>query len=762
MAYRDSKHFFDRELSWLAFNQRVLEEALDQSTPLLDRMKFLGITASNLDEFFMVRVSGVQEQVHASVRITSQAGYTPGQLCAMIHKGAQEQMAKLHSCYMNDLLPAMEAEKISIVPVKMLSKKNYKDFRDRFYNEILPILTPMAVDAGHPFPRVKGLSLNIIVELESNSLLKNRSNQRLIAVTQVPSNTTRLIEVPGTREGQKFILLEELIQEHLELLFPGMTVKNSACFRVTRDADIEYKEIDAEDLLTHIEEEIRERERGSAVRLELDQNASELHEQFLTTVMGLSSQQVYRIHGPIALQQFAFAVFNTAGKDHLREPVYTPSNRKTVQVAGSIFNKIRSGDILLHHPYESFTPVVDFIREAASDPKVLAIKQTLYRTSGDSPIIRALIEAADNGKQVAALVELKARFDEENNIVWARQLEEAGVHIVYGLVGLKTHCKASLVVREENNQIRRYVHLSSGNYNPSSAKLYTDTGLFTCDADFCEDATALFNLLTGYSTDPQWKKLIVAPDDLRPTVIKLIQEQAALADAGKPALIRAKMNSLVDTEIIVELYKASREGVKIELCIRGVCCLRPGVPGLSENITVFSIVDRFLEHSRCFIFGADDETARVFVSSADWMDRNMDRRVETMFPIEDVNAKNRIIQEVFGYSARDNVKARYLSQDGIYRKRSLSPNERPFRSQQLLMDLEDYGTPIPFRSSNTLSQEQLAQQLADAIPDSPPISTRKKGRFSKQESRSTPGALEKLNREPDSDPQDLSNEPNQP
>lgn len=730
MAYRDSKHFFDRELSWLAFNQRVLEEALDQTTPLLDRVKFLGITASNLDEFFMVRVSGVQEQVYASVRITSQAGYTPGQLYSMIHKRAQEQMAQLHGCFMGELLAALELEKISIVQPKLLSKKCYKDFRDRFYNDIFPTLTPMAVDAGHPFPRVKGLSLNIIVELKSNNLLKNRSNQRLVAVMQVPSNMPRLIEVPGTREGQRYILLEDLIQEHLDLLFPGMEVKNSACFRVTRDADIEYKEIDAEDLLTHIQEEIRERERGLAVRLELDSDASELHENFLTSVLGLTSQQVYRIQGPIALQQFAFSLFNIPGKDHLREAVYTSTLRKHVQVPGSIFAKIRNGDILLHHPYESFTPVVDFIREAASDPKVLAIKQTLYRTSGDSPIIRALIEAADNGKQVAALVELKARFDEENNIVWARQLEEAGVHIVYGLVGLKTHCKAALVVREENNQIRRYVHLSSGNYNPSSAKLYTDTGLFTCDPDFCEDATALFNLLTGYSTDPQWKKLIVAPDDLRDTVMKLIQEQANLADQGKPAMIRAKMNSLVDTDIIVELYKASREGVKIELCVRGVCCLRPGVPGLSENITVFSIVDRFLEHSRCFIFGADDEKAKVFVSSADWMDRNMDRRVETMFPIEDAIARRRIIDEVFGYSRRDNVKARYLSHDGTYNKRKVEESEPRVRSQQMLMDLEVYGTTSP-RPAALHSQEVLAQKLVDAIPLSPTMSLRKKPRPSK-------------------------------
>ncbi|MDX1971125.1 MAG: polyphosphate kinase 1 [Candidatus Sumerlaeia bacterium] len=740
MGYRDPKHFFDRELSWLAFNQRVLEEALDTGTPLLERLKFLGITASNLDEFFMVRVSGVQEQAQSNVRITSQAGYSPMQLYALLHKQAKEQMGKMYECLNKEIIPALEEEKISFVEPATLAKKTAKDFRDRFYHEIFPALTPLAVDAGHPFPRVKGLSLNILVELESTTQIRNRGHQTLIATVQVPSNISRVIEVGNNKEFAKFILLEQLIEEHLDMLFPGMTVKSSSVFRVTRDADIEYKEIDAEDLLTHIEEEIRERERGHAVRLELDANASEFHEQFLSSVLGLTPQQVYRIPGPIALNQITWPVLSIPGREQLREPGYSASTRKGFTIPGSIFSKIRKGDILMHHPYESFSPVVDFIREAASDPKVLAIKQTLYRTSGDSPIIRALIEAAENGKQVAALVELKARFDEENNIVWARKLEEAGVHIVYGLVGLKTHCKAAMVVRMENGKIRRYVHLSTGNYNPSTAKIYTDAGLFTCDIDICEDATALFNLLTGYSADPEWQKLIVAPDDLRPSVIKLIQEQAALADCGKPARIRAKMNSLVDTEIIVELYKASKEGVKIDLCVRGVCCLRPGVPGLSENITVYSIVDRFLEHSRCFIFGADDETAKVYLSSADWMDRNMDRRVEVMFPVEDPANKRRVIEEVFGFSALDNSKARYLGSDGVYRKRMLQPGERPFRSQEMLMNLELYGEPISSSRIRGNAEDQLAEQLVAAMTGKTLANGngKKKSRVGKEETTAIP------------------------
>jgi len=683
-SFRSPKNFFDRELSWLAFNRRVLEEALDPTTPLLERLKFLGICSTNLDEFFMVRVSGVQEQIRSGVRRRSHSGLTPSEQFNLIHEEAHRQFDEMFECYREEILPGLERENIIVTQPSRLSAVHRRELRERFEREILPVLTPLAVDSGHPFPRLRGLSLNLFVRLRPARRL--RQAEALVAIIQVPSVLPRMIAAPTVRERLRYVLLEDIITEFAGLLFPGMKVVECVPFRVVRDADIEYKEIEAEDLLKYIETEIRGRERGMAVQVRIGHAASPAVLSYLKTMLNLSEEQVYRINGPLAVNELA-EIWKLQGRDDLREEPFTPSIRRRLRGRGSVFSKIREGDILVHHPYESFVPVVDFIEEAARDPKVLAIKQTLYRTSGDSPIIDSLIEAAENGKQVAALVELKARFDEENNIVWARRLEEAGVHVVYGLVGLKTHCKAALVVRREDGAIRRYVHLGTGNYNPTTARIYSDLGLFTCDAAMCRDASSLFNMLTGYSHSPTWERMIVAPQHLREKTLELIDREADKAAKGQPGRIRAKMNALVDQEIIVELYRASAAGVQIDLCVRGVCCLRPGVKGVSENIRVWSIVDRFLEHSRIFIFGSDGEE-EAFLASADWMDRNMDRRIEVMFPIIDGAQKARCI-ETFDFCQRDTVKARLLGADGAYRRAKPRAGEEPFRSQVRFIELEE-------------------------------------------------------------------------
>ncbi|MCB2153431.1 polyphosphate kinase 1 [bacterium] len=707
MAYRDTKHFVDRELSWLAFNKRVLEEAQDPATPLFERLKFLGIVATNLDEFFMVRVSGVQDQIFSGVRRRTPAGLSPSEQFNLIHQEAHAQVDALYDCFREEIVPRLADERILIMHPSSLSRKMQKHTRELYAKEIFPVLTPLAVDSGHPFPRLKGLSLNVIVHLEGSKRV--RSGEPMIAIVQVPSVLPRLIEIPPTQGRRRFVLLEDLIIENLSSLFPGLKVKEAVPFRVTRDADIEYKEIDAEDLLKYIETEIRERERGMAVRLQIGHKASELLTGYLMRMLGLNDLQVYRVNGPIAVSELS-VIWGLDSYDHLKVAPFQPNIRKNLRRHGSMFSRIRRQDILLHHPFESFAPIVDFIRDAANDPQVLAIKQTLYRTSGDSPIIKSLIRAAENGKQVTALVELKARFDEENNIVWARQLEEAGVHVVYGLVGLKTHCKVALVVRKEGDAIRRYVHMGTGNYNPSTAKLYTDLGMFTCDQGFCEDASELFNMLTGYSHSPRWQRIIVAPEHLREKTTALIAAEREKAERGKPARIRAKMNSLVDPDIIVELYRASRAGVQIDINIRGICCLRPGIKGISENIRIWSIVDRFLEHSRIFIFGEDPDT-KVFLSSADWMDRNMDRRIEVMFPVNNADLKNRLINEIFASCQKDNVKARYMNSDGKYRRPKLRSGEQPFRSQEELLMVEAVESSGE-KWEGALPPEELASELS--------------------------------------------------
>ncbi len=683
----DSPDFFlDRELSWLAFNDRVLEEAEDKSTPLLERLKFLGIATSNLDEFFMVRVSGVQEQVLADVRKRNPAGFTPAEHFERIHEAAHVQVERQYECLLKQVLPALAEESIHLRKPGDLNRAQRDFVRKLFDREVFPVLTPLAVDSGHPFPHLRNLSLNLAVRLAPPK--GHRTDHPLFAVVQVPAVLDRLVRLPPREHGHhEFLLLEDLIAQEIPLLFPGMKPTEVCAFRVTRDADVEFAEEEADDLLKTIEEELRNRERGSAVRLGVEKKGSEELVSVICEALGLQPLQVYRMKGPINLAEVA-GISAHVDRPDLKYPPFVPAVREPLRSDKNVFSAVSREDILLHHPYESFGPVEDFVSQAAADPNVLAIKLTLYRTSGDSPIIRALMEAAEKGKQVAALVELKARFDEERNIGWAKQLEKAGVHVVYGLVGLKTHTKVCLVVRKEPGGIRRYVHLGTGNYNPATARLYTDLGLLTCDPDLCDDASELFNMLTGYSRMSRWRKMIVAPIEMREAFGRLIDGETEKARQGRRGRIRAKMNSLVDTRIIQRLYEASCAGVEIDLLVRGICCLRPGIKGLSGNIRVSSIVGRFLEHSRIFVFGEKDEK-KTYLSSADWMPRNLDRRVEALFPIEDPMLQERVVREVFEAGWMDNVKRRVLKPSGIYVRVERDANEDPLEAQTALLALED-------------------------------------------------------------------------
>ena len=679
----DPRYFIDRELSWIAFNERVLEEAEDPTTPLLEKLKFLGIVSSNLDEFFQVRVSGIEEQREAGVLERNFAGYTPAEQHERVHRFARKQVARQYACLNEIVLPALRKAGITIRRFAELTATQKDELHEYFDQQVFPVLTPLAVDSGHPFPHLRSLSLNLAVRLAPPRGVHH--SKFLFAVVQVPAVLDRIIRVPQSK-GHEFLLLEDLISEEVKLLFPGIKVLEVCAFRVTRDADLDFAEEEADDLLKTVEEELRRRERGNAVRLTITENASEEVVTLLRSSIKLDEPQVYRLNGPINLAEVS-QIVGMVDRPELKYPVFTPSVREPLRSEKNIFIAVAKQDVLVHHPYESFSAVEDFIGQAARDPNVLAIKQTLYRTSRDSAILKSLIEAAERGKQVAALMELKARFDEERNIVWARELEKAGVHVVYGLVGLKTHAKVCLVVRKEPGGIRRYVHLATGNYNSTTARLYTDVGLISCDPDLCDDASELFNMLTGYSRMPEWRKMIVAPMRMRASFVELIDGEIVRARAGGIGRIRAKMNSLVDEQIIQKLYEASRAGVQIDLIVRGVCCLRPNLPGISENIRVSSIVDRFLEHSRIFIFG-HGEHERAFLSSADWMTRNLDRRVEAVFPIESPELKKRLIEEIWGISASDNVKRRKLMTDGTYMRITRHAEEKPLRSQMAFLDLE--------------------------------------------------------------------------
>jgi polyphosphate kinase len=678
--------FINRELSWLEFNLRVLEEAENVENPLLERMKFLAIFSSNLDEFFMVRVSGVREQAFGE---SAPQDYAADGLAAIsqlraIAARTQELVARQYRCLKESIGPAMAAEGFELLRYDALSKDQLEHV-DRFFRErALPILTPMACDPAHPSPRYhnRGLYLGVMLE-HSEGLGPNQ----LFAVVQVPQVLPRVVVVPNSEPGKtSFLLLEDIVAARLPELFGGFSVRSWTAFRITRDSDMELLEQESDDMLRLIEERLKTRQRGQAVRIEIASRADETLGRLIIDDEGLHDgtedgySEVYRIDGPLDLTGL-WELYKMPGFERLKDKPFTPRIPAPLdRRGGDIFAAIARQDILLHHPYESFDPVVDFVTTAANDPRVLAIKQTLYRTSGDSPISRALMAAAEAGKHVTALVELKARFDEANNVSWARQLERAGVHVVFGFLDLKTHCKVSLVVRNEGSSLRRYVHLGTGNYNPATATLYTDLGLFTADEAIAEDASALFNLLTGYSQGHAWRKLVVAPNDLHRRTLELIDEQAERARAGLPARIFAKLNSLVDHRVIEALYRASQAGVPIDIVARGICCLRPGVPGLSETIRVTSIVDRFLEHSRIFIFGEAEE-AQVFLASADWMPRNFFRRVEVMFPVLAADLRARILDEIVPTYLADNTRARRLDADGVFHLPQAGAGEEPHRCQ---------------------------------------------------------------------------------
>lgn len=693
-------HFINRELSWLEFNARVLEEAQDETTPLLERVKFLSIFSSNLDEFFMVRVAGLREQAFqaGTAQDANPDELKPFQQLRHIAARTQQLVAAQYKCLNEDVLPRLEAEGIRIV-----SREEGKANRqlDKFFREtVFPVLTPMAIDPSHPRPRYHNRGLYLAAMLTRRSGLGPKS---LFAVVQIPQVLPRLVPVKD-KQGLAFIFLEELVAARLPELFGGFEVNTRACFRVTRDSDIEIIEQESDDMLRLIEERLRARRRADAVRLEISDSADEglvemlVSQEQLRRGEGGDYTEVYPVPGPVDLTGL-MSLLKLQDREEFRDRPFTPQMPRGLwRSNGELFRTIANRDILLHHPYDSFEPVVDFVEQAADDPQVLAIKQTLYRTSGDSPIVRALMNAAEEGKHVTALVELKARFDEEANVGWARQMERAGVHVVYGFLDLKTHSKVSLVVRQEEGGLRRYVHLGTGNYNPTTARIYTDMGLFTADPKIAEDVSALFNLLTGYSQGHSWNKLVVAPNDLHRRTIQLIEEQTRLAEAGKPARIFAKLNALVDRRTIEALYRASEAGVPIDLVVRGICCLRPQIEGLSENVHVTSIVDRFLEHSRILVFGPNED-AKVFLSSADWMPRNFYRRVEVMFPVESEPLKNRILHEIVPAFLKDNVKARVLRPDGTYERVKPAAGEPAYRCQEEFLKLHLAVDPAKVLSS---------------------------------------------------------------
>ncbi|HEY2743183.1 MAG TPA: polyphosphate kinase 1 [Polyangia bacterium] len=678
--------FLNRELSWLAFNERVLEEARDASLPLYERLKFIGIVSSNFDEFFMIRVAGLKQQILGKVSETAADGMTASEQLAAISEKVHALVAEQDRIWREELQPKMAAANIAIVTPDAFTAEQRAFARNHFTVSVFPALTPLAVDPGHPFPHLRNRSLNIAVILaKSHGRRRTRvPKEQLLAVVQVPMVLGRLVRLPSEPGKQAFALLGDVISAYVGDLFPGYEVRQTARFRVTRNSDLLVDEEESEDLLTSIQEELRRRELGATVRLELSAAASADVEKLLAEALKVEAVDIYRVTSPLQLQDL-MALEKLDGRAELRvEPLVpvVPTALRDTEVP--IFDVIKKSDLLLHHPYESYDPVVRFIDEAADDPNVLALKMTLYRTSGgDSPFVRALSRATQNGKQATVLVEIKARFDEANNIAWARRLEENGVHVVYGLIGYKTHCKVSLVVRREGDAIRRYVHIGTGNYHPTTARQYTDLSYLTTRPEIAEDASALFNMLTGYCEPPHWKRLAVAPFDLQAQVIGLITKQAERARRGEPARIIAKMNSLVDPSTIRALYAASQAGVDIDLLVRGICCLRAGVKGLSERIRVISVVDRFLEHSRVFAFGPP-EACDVYIASADWMPRNFVRRIEVMSPIEDPVLKGRLLHEVLGTALRDNVKARALQPDGRY-ERVVRPGPS-VRSQQVLLE----------------------------------------------------------------------------
>ena len=685
--------YINRELSWLQFNRRVLEEALDERHPLLERVKFLAIFANNLDEFFMIRVSGLRRQLAAGTLETPPDGMTPAEQLAAIRRMLLPELARLSDCWHFDLLPKLRGAGIEVLSYEQLKNKQRKLLRRYFQHEVFPVLTPLAFDPGHPFPHISNLSMNLAV------VVNDPSHSERFARLKVPGTFPRLLPIPSEEKADEyerlglagatsnhFVWLEQVVIANLKMLFPGLEIVAAHPFRVTRDADLAIEEDEAADLLVAIEEGVGMRRFGSAVRLEIDNAMPGRIRDILISHLRLAPYQVYTSHGPLGLA--ALMELTRIDRPDLKDRPFQPTAPPLLAAEEDIFSVVKRRDILLYHPYDSFAPVVDFVCKAASDPDVLAIKQTLYRVSQNSPIVDALMEARDNGKQVAVLVELKARFDEENNIVWARALERAGVHVVYGLLGLKTHAKICLVVRRERDGITRYVHMSTGNYNSVTTRIYTDLGYFTADPVIGDEVSRLFNALTGYSRQEEYGKLLTAPGMMRQRILDRIEREIERQRQHQDGCLAFKMNALVDKPCIQTLYRASQAGVKVDLQVRGICCLRPGVPGISENIAVTSIVGRFLEHARIFYFrnGGEEE---ILLGSADLMPRNLDGRVEVLFPVEDSRLRDALRDHVLNIHLKDNVQARRLLPDGSYER--VRPKEgKPALDSQLWM-LEHRG-----------------------------------------------------------------------
>ncbi len=682
--------YINRELSLLEFQRRVLEEAWDENNPLLERLKFLAIFGSNMDEFFMVRVSGIRKQVEANIMEVSLDGLTPRDELAAIRKLSHELLHEAQQYFQKKILPRLDKSGIHVLEYQKLSATQ-KERADKYFKDVIyPVLTPLALDPGHPFPHISNLSLNLAI------VIRDKKGNEKFARLKIPDTLPRLIPIKRSSGAARkdgtiphhhyFVWLDQLIASNLDDLFPGMEVVAAHPFRIVRDADIEIQELEADDLLETMQQNIRKRKFGSVVQVAVHPAMPESIRDLLVDNLEVSPNDVYLLHHPLGLGNL-WQLYNNVERHDLKDVPYKqriPKALKFLGAPGDIFDAIRSENIMIHHPYDSFSPVIDFLTAAARDPNVLAIKQTVYRVGSNAPVVEALLEAAERGKQVAVLVELKARFDEESNIVWARALEHVGVHVVYGLVGLKTHCKITMVVRKEGEGIRRYLHLATGNYNAVTSRIYEDVGIFTCDEDMGADATDLFNYLTGYSTKQDYRKLLVAPVNLRQQIENLIQREIEHARAGNPAHIIFKMNSIVDDRMIQLLYQASQSGVKVDLLIRGICCLRPGIKGVSENIRVVSIVGRYLEHSRIYYFknNGNDE---IYLGSADLMPRNLNHRVEVVFPLENSIHVRFLRDKILERYFKDNTRARILESNGSYKRVKPADGEKKFDIQNHLM-----------------------------------------------------------------------------
>lgn len=700
-SFSNPDYYRNRELSWIEFNYRVLSEARDKSIPLFERLKFLSITASNLDEFFMIRVASLRDMVNAGYTKPDIAGLAPTEQLSSINTKTHELVAAQYSTYNRSFLPQLKQNHLIIISEYEdlnTEQSNYAD--EYFMNNIYPVLTPMALDSSRPFPLIRNKTLNI------GALICDQKSdvEYEFATVQVPDVLPRVIELPSiSSDDTTLILLEQIIEKNIHNLFLNYDVICAYPYRIMRNADLTIDEEEAADLLVEIQKQLKKRQWGEAIRLEVEEKIDKRLLRILKKELKIKEEDIFKINGPLDLT-FLMKIYSLQDFDHLKYEKYIPQPVKGLNHEENLFTQIRRKDILLHHPYQTFDPVVDFVRQAANDPNVLAIKQTLYRVSSNSPIIASLALAAENGKQVSVLVELKARFDEENNIIWAKKLEQAGCHVIYGLVGLKTHSKITLVVRKEEDGIRRYVHLGTGNYNDSTAKLYTDMGLLTCSKPIGEDATAVFNMLSGYSEPLSWNKLSLAPLWLRDKFLNLIEREIKHAKDGKQAHIIAKMNSLCDSAIISALYDASSNGVKIDLIIRGICCLKTGVKDVSDNITVRSIVGNFLEHSRIFYF-YNEGYEEVYMGSADWMPRNLDKRVEIMFPLEDDDLKNEVVK-ILQIQLNDTVKTHILQPDGSYEKVD-KRGKKPLNSQDYFCRTAEFESAVKPVSSVSSTFEPL-------------------------------------------------------